>query len=87
MNDHSTEAIIARIDEKLEANNRATFELLKIVKGDNGQGLCTRVALLEQTAETDIQCPNNDSVRWLTWGFRSIMVAIIGTALWFLRAR
>ena len=78
----STETIIARMDERLKTNNDMTIELLKIVKGDNGEGLMTKVAVISKEQET---CPAKISVRWLTWGFRSIALAIIGGFFWFIR--
>ena len=82
----STETIIARIDERQKANNEMTHELLRIVKGDNGEGLTTRIAKIEQTQGN---CPQvqsaRDSIKWLTWGFRMIVGAIIGACIWLVK--
>jgi len=82
----SIETIIARMDERLKANNDMTLELLKIVKGDNSQGLITRMAIVEQQQGN---CPKVQqavtSIKWLTWGFRVITAAIIGGFFWLIR--
>ena len=84
--EESLETIMARFDERQKANNEMTLELLRIVKGDNGEGLSTRVSKIEQTQEN---CPKiqevRSSLRWLKWGFRLIISGIIGGFLWMIR--
>jgi len=53
-------------------------QMLKILQGDNGQGLMTRVALVEEHPEN---CPAKTSIKWLTWGFRLIVAALIGSGI------
>jgi len=92
----SLETIIARIDERQKAQiqlqetqNAMTSELFKIIKGDNGEGLMTKVAKTELVQKN---CPKpqvdriSSSVKWLIWGFRVIVVAIIGGFFWFIRS-
>jgi hypothetical protein len=71
MTKEAMDVVVARIDERLEANINLTKELLKIVKGDNGHGLVTRMTLMEEHPKT---CPVQTSVRWLIWAVRAIVV-------------
>jgi 5'-3' exonuclease len=68
------ETQVAVLTNELKHNNALLGELLKIVKGDNGCGLMTRVAIIEKHPQN---CDTRTSVRWLTWGVRGIYTIII----------
>lgn len=78
----SPETTLARIEERVKQNIAISQNLLRVVKGDNGEGLTQKVTRLETLEEN---CPVKASVKWLTWGYRSLAAAIIGAFLWMLR--
>ena len=45
------ESRLSIIEADLKTNNRDTSEILKILKGDNGAGLTTKVALVKQSVK------------------------------------
>ncbi len=63
---------IARLEERMKTNNEMTLELLNIIKGNNGSGLMTKVAILETHPEN---CPLKTTVKWHTWAIRAIYAA------------
>jgi len=64
---------IAEIKGTLKTNTEMTHELLKIVKGDNGEGLMTKVAL------------NKQSLKRAWWFIGLIAGGIVGVAAFVIR--
>lgn len=78
------EVVLARIEERVKNNNEIGSELLRIVKGDNGSGLVTRVAILEQHPGN---CPHKSSISWLKWGLRAFYgSALLGVVVYIVRS-
>jgi len=89
---------VAVLVSELRHNTDLTVELLRIVKGDNGSGLVTKVALLEQGFQDQEEdyteklnthianCPVKTDVKWNTWGVRILYGSgVLGLLVWLVR--
>ncbi len=75
MADDFDEGDIKVLANEIKRNNELTAELVKIIKGDNGPGLMTKIALQAQ------------SIARLWWIVAFISTSIIGTAFWVIRSK
>lgn len=61
---------VAQLEVKVDNNTVMTEEILKCVKGSNGMGLRAQIEV------------NKGSIKWLTWGFRTLYGLIISACLY-----
>jgi len=80
--DHVKIVMLEQDSEQVKSDIKEIKEGIKTlttyIKGNGKPGLETRVAGVETMAKN---CPAKTSVIWLTWGFRSLYIIMIGAML------